>query len=210
MPFGFSENQVHKWLGLYTSISLDWLMNVWKSNKKCRYFGCENVLKHSGPLQRSLPFVGPSFLHGYNVVLVYFLLSEWAQLVKKYSDWWLHINLNWIDMSLSRRVLAIHYEDLQANAYGELEKMLKFLNVTPVAKRLQCAIQEYPASDDTGWNLSSTVNGFIWPITHSRRKWGRQLTATFRGWIRRWRRTTKRWWRNTKMMIGDKTINTAL
>ena len=28
--------------------------------------------------------------------------------------------------------------------------MIKFLNVTPVAKRLQCAIQEYPAFDNTG------------------------------------------------------------
>ncbi len=53
------------------------------------------------------------------------------------------------------RVLAIHYEDIQAKTYEELTKIVKFLNVEVDPQRIMCATQEYPSSQSTGISLGN-------------------------------------------------------
>ena len=73
--------------------------------------------------------------------------------MKTESARWKTIYTNWL--THSSRVLVIHYEDLQANSYQELNKIVKFLHVKPDRKRLLCATQEYPSSDSTGISLGN-------------------------------------------------------
>ena len=85
-------------------------------------------------------------------------------------------------LSHTPRVLAIHYEDIQAHTFKELSKIVQFLNVEPDSQRIMCATQEYPSSQSTGVSLGNHGSKTRVYLTYD--PFSSQLRETIDGHIR--------------------------
>ncbi|KAG9341401.1 hypothetical protein JZ751_019209 [Albula glossodonta] len=63
--------------------------------------------------------------------------SEWPEFVSSYASWWASHVLDWL--KFGRRVLVVHYEDLQGALFPQLRLIASFLNVSVTEERLLCA-----------------------------------------------------------------------
>lgn len=63
--------------------------------------------------------------------------AEWPEFVSSYAPWWASHALSWLKWG--RRLLVVHYEELQRALLPQLRLITTFLNVTPTEERLLCA-----------------------------------------------------------------------
>uniref|UniRef100_A0A3B5BDV2 Sulfotransferase n=1 Tax=Stegastes partitus TaxID=144197 RepID=A0A3B5BDV2_9TELE len=62
---------------------------------------------------------------------------EWPEFVSSYGPWWASHALSWL--KFGRRLLVVHYEELQRALLPQLRLITAFLNVTMTEERLLCA-----------------------------------------------------------------------
>ncbi|XP_056140794.1 sialate:O-sulfotransferase 1 isoform X4 [Lampris incognitus] len=65
------------------------------------------------------------------------LVAEWPDFVASYAPWWASHALSWL--KFGRRLLVVHYEELQKALFPQLRRITSFLNVTVTEERLLCA-----------------------------------------------------------------------
>ncbi|KAJ0004222.1 hypothetical protein NQD34_010436 [Periophthalmus magnuspinnatus] len=63
--------------------------------------------------------------------------KEWPEFVSSYAPWWASHALSWL--KFSKRLLVVHYEELQKTLIPQLRLIVSFLNVTINEERLLCA-----------------------------------------------------------------------
>ncbi|KAM8898136.1 sialate:O-sulfotransferase 1 [Spinachia spinachia] len=63
--------------------------------------------------------------------------KEWPEFVSSYAPWWASHALSWL--KFGRRLLVVHYEDLQRALLPQLHVITAFLNATITEERLLCA-----------------------------------------------------------------------
>ncbi|XP_056140795.1 sialate:O-sulfotransferase 1 isoform X5 [Lampris incognitus] len=63
--------------------------------------------------------------------------KEWPDFVASYAPWWASHALSWL--KFGRRLLVVHYEELQKALFPQLRRITSFLNVTVTEERLLCA-----------------------------------------------------------------------
>ncbi|XP_029957042.1 WSC domain-containing protein 1 [Salarias fasciatus] len=63
--------------------------------------------------------------------------KEWPEFVSSYAPWWASHALSWL--KFSRRLLVVHYEELQRALLPQLRLIAAFLNATLTEERLLCA-----------------------------------------------------------------------
>ncbi|KAJ8414622.1 hypothetical protein AAFF_G00038240 [Aldrovandia affinis] len=63
--------------------------------------------------------------------------KEWPEFVGSYASWWASHVLDWLHFG--RRVLVVHYEELQGALFPTLRGITSFLNVSVTEERLLCA-----------------------------------------------------------------------
>ncbi|KAM7374859.1 hypothetical protein PAMP_007493 [Pampus punctatissimus] len=63
--------------------------------------------------------------------------KEWPEFVSSYAPWWASHALSWL--TFGRRLLVVHYEELQRALLPQLRLITDFLNVTMTEERLLCA-----------------------------------------------------------------------
>lgn len=63
--------------------------------------------------------------------------AEWPEFVSSYAPWWASHALSWL--KFGRRLLVVHYEELQRALLPQLRLITAFLNVTLTEERLLCA-----------------------------------------------------------------------
>lgn len=63
--------------------------------------------------------------------------AEWPEFVSSYAPWWASHALSWL--KFGRRLLVVHYEELQRALLPQLHLITAFLNVTMSEERLLCA-----------------------------------------------------------------------
>ncbi|XP_041865024.1 WSC domain-containing protein 1 [Melanotaenia boesemani] len=63
--------------------------------------------------------------------------KEWPEFVSSYAPWWASHALSWL--KFGRRLLVVHYEELQRDLLPQLRLITSFLNVTITEERLLCA-----------------------------------------------------------------------
>ncbi|XP_030633732.1 WSC domain containing 1a [Chanos chanos] len=63
--------------------------------------------------------------------------KEWPEFVGSYASWWASHVLDWL--RFGRRVLVIHYEELQEALVPRLRIIADFLNISVTEERLLCA-----------------------------------------------------------------------
>ncbi|XP_010745267.3 WSC domain-containing protein 1 [Larimichthys crocea] len=63
--------------------------------------------------------------------------KEWPEFVSSYAPWWASHALSWL--KFGRRLLVVHYEELQRALLPQLRLIAAFLNVTLTEERLLCA-----------------------------------------------------------------------
>ncbi|KAM4547075.1 sialate:O-sulfotransferase 1 isoform 1-T1 [Fundulus diaphanus] len=63
--------------------------------------------------------------------------KEWPEFVSSYAPWWASHALSWL--KFGRRLLVVHYEELQKALLSQLRLIAAFLNVTITEERLLCA-----------------------------------------------------------------------
>ncbi|KAJ8355418.1 hypothetical protein SKAU_G00182120 [Synaphobranchus kaupii] len=62
--------------------------------------------------------------------------KEWPEFVGSYASWWASHVLDWL--RFGRRVLVVHYEELQGALYPTMRAVTAFLNTTASQERLLC------------------------------------------------------------------------
>ncbi|NXH46823.1 WSCD1 protein, partial [Dicaeum eximium] len=62
--------------------------------------------------------------------------KEWPDFVNSYASWWASHVLEWL--KYGKRLLVVHYEELQQSLIPTLKEMVQFLNVTVTEDRLLC------------------------------------------------------------------------
>ncbi|XP_030010722.1 WSC domain-containing protein 1-like [Sphaeramia orbicularis] len=63
--------------------------------------------------------------------------KEWPEFVSSYAPWWASHALSWL--KFGRRLLVVHYEELQKALLPQLRLITAFLNITMTEERLLCA-----------------------------------------------------------------------
>ncbi|XP_014018707.1 WSC domain-containing protein 1 isoform X1 [Salmo salar] len=63
--------------------------------------------------------------------------KEWPEFVGSYASWWASHVLDWL--RFGRRVLVVHFEELQTALVPQLRSITSFLNATVTEDRLLCA-----------------------------------------------------------------------
>uniref|UniRef100_A0A3P9J3Q2 WSC domain containing 1b n=1 Tax=Oryzias latipes TaxID=8090 RepID=A0A3P9J3Q2_ORYLA len=63
--------------------------------------------------------------------------KEWPAFVSSYAPWWASHALSWL--KFGRRLLVVHYEELQQALLPQLRLITAFLNVSVTEERLLCA-----------------------------------------------------------------------
>ncbi|KAL7832155.1 hypothetical protein AOLI_G00297030 [Acnodon oligacanthus] len=63
--------------------------------------------------------------------------KEWPEFVGSYASWWASHVLDWL--RFGRRLLVVHYEELQESLVPKLRSITSFLNVNTTEERLLCA-----------------------------------------------------------------------
>lgn len=63
--------------------------------------------------------------------------AEWPEFVSSYAPWWASHALSWL--KFGRRLLVVHYEELQRTLLPQLRLITDFLNATMTEERLLCA-----------------------------------------------------------------------
>ncbi|XP_010770543.1 WSC domain-containing protein 1 isoform X2 [Notothenia coriiceps] len=63
--------------------------------------------------------------------------KEWPEFVSSYAPWWASHALSWL--RFGRRLLVVHYEELQMALVPQLRLITAFLNVSMTEERLFCA-----------------------------------------------------------------------
>ncbi|KAM6907735.1 sialate:O-sulfotransferase 1 [Xenentodon cancila] len=63
--------------------------------------------------------------------------KEWPAFVASYGPWWASHALSWL--KFGRRLLVVHYEELQSALLPQLRLITAFLNITVSEERLLCA-----------------------------------------------------------------------
>ncbi|XP_072547673.1 sialate:O-sulfotransferase 1 [Salminus brasiliensis] len=63
--------------------------------------------------------------------------KEWPEFVGSYASWWASHVLDWL--RFGRRLLVVHYEELQESLVPRLRSITTFLNITTSDERLLCA-----------------------------------------------------------------------
>uniref|UniRef100_A0A8C7TFZ8 WSC domain-containing protein n=1 Tax=Oncorhynchus mykiss TaxID=8022 RepID=A0A8C7TFZ8_ONCMY len=63
--------------------------------------------------------------------------KEWPEFVGSYASWWASHVLDWL--RFGRRVLVVHFEELQTTLVPQLRSITSFLNTTVTEDRLLCA-----------------------------------------------------------------------
>uniref|UniRef100_A0A3P9LR75 WSC domain containing 1b n=1 Tax=Oryzias latipes TaxID=8090 RepID=A0A3P9LR75_ORYLA len=63
--------------------------------------------------------------------------KEWPAFVSSYAPWWASHALSWL--KFGRRLLVVHYEELQKALLPQLRLITAFLNVSVTEERLLCA-----------------------------------------------------------------------
>uniref|UniRef100_A0A1A8IHI9 WSC domain containing 1 n=1 Tax=Nothobranchius kuhntae TaxID=321403 RepID=A0A1A8IHI9_NOTKU len=63
--------------------------------------------------------------------------KEWPEFVSSYAPWWASHTLGWL--KFGRRLLVVHYEELQRTLLPQLRLIAAFLNVSITEERLLCA-----------------------------------------------------------------------
>ncbi|KAG9328908.1 hypothetical protein JZ751_009373 [Albula glossodonta] len=63
--------------------------------------------------------------------------KEWPEFVGSYASWWASHVLDWL--RYGRRVLVVHYEELQGALFPTLRAITSFLNASASQERLLCA-----------------------------------------------------------------------
>ncbi|MEQ2169021.1 WSC domain-containing protein 1 [Goodea atripinnis] len=63
--------------------------------------------------------------------------KEWPEFVSSYAPWWASHALSW--MKFGRRLLVVHYEELQRALLSQLRLIAAFLNITISEERLLCS-----------------------------------------------------------------------
>ena len=66
-----------------------------------------------------------------------FFPSEWPAFVASYAPWWASHALSWL--KFGRRLLVVHYEELQSALLPQLHLIMAFLNITVSEEQLLCA-----------------------------------------------------------------------
>lgn len=69
--------------------------------------------------------------------LVFLCSAEWPEFVSSYAPWWASHTLSWL--KFGRRLLVVHYEELQRALLPQIHLITAFLNVTMTEERLLCA-----------------------------------------------------------------------
>uniref|UniRef100_A0AAR2LCW1 WSC domain-containing protein n=1 Tax=Pygocentrus nattereri TaxID=42514 RepID=A0AAR2LCW1_PYGNA len=63
--------------------------------------------------------------------------KEWPEFVGSYASWWASHVLDWL--RFGRRLLVVHYEELQESLVPKLRSITSFLNVNTTEEHLLCA-----------------------------------------------------------------------
>ncbi|MEQ2192223.1 WSC domain-containing protein 1 [Xenoophorus captivus] len=63
--------------------------------------------------------------------------KEWPEFVSSYAPWWASHALSW--MKFGRRLLVVHYEEMQRALLSQLRLIAAFLNITISEERLLCS-----------------------------------------------------------------------
>ncbi|KAM3868647.1 sialate:O-sulfotransferase 1 [Diretmus argenteus] len=63
--------------------------------------------------------------------------KEWPEFVSSYAPWWASHALSWLQFG--RRLLVVHYEELQRSLFPQLRLITSFLNISVTEERLLCA-----------------------------------------------------------------------
>ncbi|XP_072302853.1 sialate:O-sulfotransferase 1 [Eucyclogobius newberryi] len=63
--------------------------------------------------------------------------KEWPEFVSSYAPWWASHALSWL--KFSKRLLVVHYEELQKTLIPQLRLIVSFLNATVNDERMMCA-----------------------------------------------------------------------
>lgn len=67
---------------------------------------------------------------------VHWRSQEWLEFVDSYSSWWVSHALGWL--KFARRLLVVHFENLQKDLVPQLKTITAFLNVSIPEERLLC------------------------------------------------------------------------
>ncbi|XP_029029847.1 WSC domain-containing protein 1 [Betta splendens] len=104
--------------------------------------------------------------------------KEWPEFVSSYAPWWASHALSWL--KFGRRLLVVHYEELQRALVPQLHLITSFLNVTVTDERLLCAQSnqdghfkrsgaQQPAFDPFTPNMTQMIDGFIHTVDQALR-----------------------------------------
>jgi hypothetical protein len=105
--------------------------------------------------------------------------SEWPEFVDSYAPWWASHALSWLQFG--RRLLVVHYEDLQRALFPQLRLLTSFLNATITEERLMCAQSnqdghfkrsgraQRPSFDPFTAELRSTIDSYIHTVDQALR-----------------------------------------
>ncbi|XP_068188062.1 sialate:O-sulfotransferase 1 [Antennarius striatus] len=96
--------------------------------------------------------------------------KEWPEFVSSYAPWWASHALSWL--KFGRRLLVVHYEELQRALLPQLRLITAFLNVTMTEERLLCAQSnqdghfkrsgaQRPSFDPFTPDMKQTIDSFI-------------------------------------------------
>ncbi|XP_076017462.1 sialate:O-sulfotransferase 1-like [Genypterus blacodes] len=90
--------------------------------------------------------------------------KEWPEFVSSYAPWWASHALSWL--KFGRRLLVVHYEELQMSLVPQLHIITSFLNVTMTEERLLCA----QTNQDGHFKRSGAQQPSLDPFTHEMRR----------------------------------------
>ncbi|XP_058484201.1 sialate:O-sulfotransferase 1 [Solea solea] len=85
--------------------------------------------------------------------------KDWPEFVSSYAPWWASHALSWL--KFGRRLLVVHYEELQRALLPQLRLITAFLNVTMTEERLLCA----QSNQDGHFKRSGTQQPSFDPFT---------------------------------------------
>ncbi|XP_064833245.1 sialate:O-sulfotransferase 1-like [Oncorhynchus masou masou] len=105
--------------------------------------------------------------------------KEWPEFVDSYAPWWASHALSWLQFG--RRLLVVHYEDLQRALFPQLRLLTLFLNATMMEERLMCAKSnqdghfkrsggaQRPSFDPFTAEMRSTIDSYILTVDQALR-----------------------------------------
>uniref|UniRef100_A0A665TCP2 WSC domain containing 1b n=1 Tax=Echeneis naucrates TaxID=173247 RepID=A0A665TCP2_ECHNA len=96
--------------------------------------------------------------------------KEWPEFVSSYAPWWASHAMSWL--KFGRRLLVVHYEELQRALLPQLRLITGFLNVTMTEERLLCAqsnqdghfkrsVAQRPSFDPFTQDMKRMIDSFI-------------------------------------------------